>query len=341
MSAPWYPVAPGPLVTHAHGTEWNNLVRDLRKLGGRHDDTAWVHPAPPSDRDGLGPLSIALCDATGAVGFSPPPTAGERHLLRACTHLLHGPIRHLIVDDPINLDAQVLTELHQICLIASVQLWLIVDPADNTRGRPKLRDLLDHTKAAGTRISSSEVRRLWTSRPTGHRNCTQPNQSWWTTFPAGVALPAACSDHTAADGSRGRAVCFLSRMRRALTRGDLTATTARTALNAFAQHPDATATDHWALAAARREHYTAGMDALAHLHPAASEATLADVSVDGRYILIDDVAHQVPPARRASVARLRTSRRLGGALPHESVAGFPEGPDATRQPTSRRRTARS
>ena len=68
-----------------------------------------------------------------------------------------------------------------------------------------------------------------------------------------------------------------------------------------------------------------GLDALAHIHPAATDATLAQISHDGSSVTIDDATLAVPRQRQAAVARLRTCRRLAGVLDHEPVAGIFDG----------------
>jgi hypothetical protein len=111
-------------------------------------------------------------------------------------------------------------------------------------------------------------------------------------------------------------------MRRALTAGTTTATTARARLIALADHPDATVADRWALTAAGRDLCTPGIDALTQTHPRAHQARLADVSTDGSHVRVDGIELDVDPMRRPALVRLRASRQLAGCLPTEPLAGI-------------------
>ena len=329
MSECWHRPDPRPVVVMTPGHEWMHLVRNLRRMAGRHDDTAWIHPPPPPQRDGLGPLSQALCDAIGAVGLATPRAAGERHLLRGLVHLIHGPVRHLIVDDVVNLDLPVLLELHQTCILGSTQLWLIVDPADVTRGRRRTGQLLDWVAVAGPRIAPTQALARWQARSLKMPGCVQPEPAHWhRAHSADDPVPRACGEHAAVSENSAWVHCLLVRMRRALTLGHVQGAAAREHLAGHLDHPAVTAADRWALTAASRDVYTPGLDVLAQTHPAGTAATLAQVAHDGSRVLVDNEPHPVPTERRLALARLRTSRRLAGALSHEPInALFDSVPD--------------
>ena len=154
----WPALPAGPVAVLAHPSDMWNLVRTMRTLAAEHDDTAWLHPRPNAERRPVPTLSQDLLDAIGVVGLTTPRTTGEKHLLRPLTHLVHGPVRHLVIDDASLIPTWVLAELHQAAQLAAVQLWLIIDTADipSARGTGVERHL-----------GLSVERCFWLDTPTG------------------------------------------------------------------------------------------------------------------------------------------------------------------------------
>jgi hypothetical protein len=325
-----------------------DLVRALRNKASYHDDTAWLHPRPNAQRRPVPSLSQDLLDAIGIVGLATPRPVGETHLLRALAHLVHGPVRHLVIDDATLLPTYVLDELHQAALIAGVQLWVVIDTADqpSARGTGRTRDqhatdILAWVHATSIVIAPAEVLARWTSRPRLTPNCQPPTHAWWHT-PLNPHQPyaTACTDHQAApdQSSTANVDCLLAGMRRALTAGTVTPATARARLIEATEHPDTTVADRWALTAAGRDLYTPGMDALHQTQPAATTAVLADVAPDGSTLTHNETTTMVDPMRRPALARLHSSRRLAGCLPTEPIDGIFDQEPGTPSPR-RRHTA--
>lgn len=342
---PWHTPAPGPIAVLTPPPAVRALIRELRELAARHDDTAWVHPCPQVERDTIANLGQDILDAIGAVGRSQPRAKGERHLVRPLTHLIHGPVRHLIVDDAALLEPDVLVELHQATLVAHTQLWVLIDTSERVRGgrdrgHQRGDSVLGWVTAACTTTHPEAALATWRARTSVHPDCPEPDAAWWSQPLAPDApLPAACRAHTfaphggprPASGASPYAVCLLSWMRRALTAGHLAPARARARLLEYTDHHTTTVEDQWAMTAAGRDFYTPAMDALGQLHPAAQHATLADVDPYGHTVTIGKETLPVPVPARPALARQRTSRRLAGCLPHEPLDGiFHERPGTTR-----------
>ncbi|MDP3890485.1 hypothetical protein [Nocardioides sp.] len=296
-----------------------------------HDDTAWLHPAPMRGRDNLAALSGAALNAIGAVGLTTPRAVGERHLLRCAVHLIHGPVRHLVVHDAAVLGAETLSELHQTALITQTQLWLVMDFNDSARlgGRTDAdrSDLADWVAGTCATHDAEQVLALWGERDKG-TGCCPPPLSWWVEdLDLGCPLPPPCARHT-------RIECLLAWVRRGLSSGRTTPTLTRKRLNEYANHPDMTVEDMWERTAASRDFYTHGMTALGLLHPDAQGVDMRDVAPDGSTVTVNGDRLIVPATLRTPIARLRTSRRLAGCLDHEPVAGLF---DRTPGPNGRRR----
>ena len=143
MAEPGWPTWPtstgmpsGPIAALAHSGQLVHIVDQLRAHGSRHSDTAWVHPAPSDAKTSLPNLSQDLLDAIGAVGRREPRLAGDRHLLRALVHFIHGPVRNVIVDDAQLLTVDALDALHEAALVGRVQLWFIFDAAQRPPRTP-------------------------------------------------------------------------------------------------------------------------------------------------------------------------------------------------------------
>ncbi|WP_160010059.1 hypothetical protein [Nocardioides sp. AX2bis] len=115
--------------------------------------------------------------------------------------------------------------------------------------------------------------------------------------------------------------CLLGQVRRALTSGHTTATHVRARLCEYLDHLETTVDHRWALSAASRDFWTAGMDALGHTHPQAQHATLAEVAPDGSAVYVAGSWVPVVPAGRQPVAALRTSRRLAGCVETDGIDG--------------------
>lgn len=64
------------------------------------------------------------------------------------------------------------------------------------------------------------------------------------------------------------------------------------------------------------------MDALRQTHPDADSVRLADISLNGATVHLNDRLANIAPMRQAAVARLRTSRRLAGCLETEPIDGL-------------------
>lgn len=313
---PWHRPTPGPIAVLTPPAKMRSLTRQLRLTAARHDDTAWVHPRPPTGPSSLTSVGIDILDAIGAVGIRQPPSHGESHLLRPLVHLVHGPVRHLVIDDAAHIDTETLTELHQVGLIATTQLWLLVDTAE--RAVTREGDFLEWVNDTCTIRTPDQAAAQWTARPHDGLLCDLPDPGWWHR-PLTGALPLACERHR----PHPPVACFLSWTRRAFTANHAAAATIRRRLNDWLNHPQATEHDHWAATAAAREFYTAGADALAHLDPSATLAMLRDVTPDGTTVtLADGSDHPVEPMKRAALARLRTSRTLSGCLDTDPVIGF-------------------
>lgn len=344
--AAWWTPSPGPIAVLTPPNQSANLARTLRGLVSRHDDTAWVHPRPPAPRDTLTNFGQDLLDALGTVGLNQPRTYGEAHLLRPLVELVHGPVRHLVVDDAAMLDTDVLTELHQAALVAHAQVWLLIDtsdrPATPAGGHARTHQdngLLAWVNAVCTPITPDVAEHTWAARHPAEPDCPLPAPAWWhQPLDPTASLPEGCGS-THGYPHPGRIPCLLAWVRRATTAGHLAPAAARARLNEYLTHPDATVADHWAMTPARREHYTGTEDALHQLHIDGTDLRLADVSPDGQSIhhASDRTAH-VPAHMAAAVTRLRTSRTLAGCLDHESLSGlFDETPGLRRR---RRRPAR-
>lgn len=340
-STPWWTPTPGPITVLTPTDQVRDLVRTLRTIAAHHDDTAWLHPRPGGERRPIPSLSQDLLDAIGVVGLARPRSAGETHLLRPLTHLVHGPTRHLIVDDATLLPTYVLTELHQTALIAGVQLWLIIDTADQpsvrgtgrTRGQ-RVTDLLEWVADTATVLDADELACQWANRPTRTPNCEPRPHAWWHTPLAANAVLPACDDHQLADPSTTANIsCLLAHLRRALTGGTVAVTTARQRLIELSDHADTTVADRWALTVAARDIYTPGMDALTQTAPNATRSTLADIAPDGTTITHQGGIVDVSPMRRPALARLHTSRRLAGCLSGEPIDGIFDSEPGT--PTTR------
>ncbi|GAA2165154.1 hypothetical protein [Pedococcus bigeumensis] len=328
----WHQPTPGPIATLTPPTQMRELVRNLRTHAARHDDTAWLHPAPNAERRPIPSLSQDLLDAIGVVGLATPRSVGESHLLRPLTHLIHGPVRHLLIDDVALLPTYALDELHQCALIARTQLWLVLDTGDQppARGTGRTRhqhaaDILEWVTATSTTLAPDQLLTTWAARPQATPQCETRSQTWWyAPLPPGPA-PVACLDHEATANdttSTPRITCLLAGMRRALTGGTVAPATARQRLIELTDHPDITVADRWALAAAGRDLYTPGIDALTQTHPGSHRVALRDVAPDATTIHVRGTARPVGPMRRPALARLRTSRQLAGALPAEPIDGI-------------------
>lgn len=311
---------PGPIAVVIASNRFDQTLRSLRPAAARHDDTAWVRPRPMTVTENLATLSQDLLDALGVVGLATPRAVGERHLIRPLVHLVHGPVRHLIVEHAELLGHDTLAELHQTAILGSVQLWLLIDLTGVVGGpahrEAASRELQGWLRDTCTSRQPSTVVEDWTGRPAAAGLCTVPPLSWWTS-PLGSNWPAApCRAHaTPAD-------CVVSWGRRAATTGDTIASLHRARLQELCRHPATTIVDRWQFTAAGRDLYTPGMDALAALHPAASEASLADIASDGSTVFVDGSVLTVPAHLRLPLARLRSSRRLAGCHPLESVRGI-------------------
>lgn len=313
------PTHPGPIVALTSGRASRHFARHLRTLIARHDDTAWLHPAPTRERDNLAALSGATLSAIGAVGLSTPRTVGERHLLRPAVHLLHGPVQHLVIHDAGVLGVETLTELHQTALITRTQLWLVMDlndtPRQATPGRIDRTDLAEWVAGTCATMSTEATLDIWGKRAVATPGCHMPTLGWWTEpLDQSRPLPEPCTAHT-------RIECLLAWARRGLTTGHTTPTLVRNRLTEYTQHADITIDDMWARTAAGRDFYTHGMTALGHLHTDAQDVTLAQVSPHGATVTVHGERLIVPEMHRLPLARLRTSRRLAGCLDHERVGG--------------------
>jgi hypothetical protein len=324
-AAPWHTTAPGPIAVLTHPKQMRTLTRALRAHASRHDDTAWVHPNVNRHRDALANLGQDLLDAIGVVGLTQPRAHGEAHLLRPLAHLVHGPVRHVVVDDAVLLPTDVLTELHESAIIGRTQLWLLVDTADgnvNTHNQRKAAAFLEWVNDTCTPRRTDTVEEQWRRRPVDHPECQAPDAAWWLEpLDHDQPLPSGCAHHTNELGS-GRIDCLLAWLRRALTAGHLAPGIARRRLAEYADHPDTTVADRWALTAAGRDLLTPGADALRLTHPAGAAATLADVDADGAAVRVRGRPVAVAPEMRLAIARLRTSRRLAGCLSHELMYGL-------------------
>lgn len=314
------PAFPGPVAAPISAHRFDQALRTLRPAAARHDDTAWLRPRPMPVTENLATFSQDLLDAIGAVGLAPPRAVGERHLLRSLVHLVHGPVRHLIVEHAELVGTDTLAELHQTALLGSVQLWLLIDPAGSLGG-PSLRGEADQAvrhwvRDTCTTRHADAVINDWTGRPVKTGLCAAPRLPWWTSTLGDTWPPKPCRQHqTIAD-------CVVSWGRRAAITGDTFASVHRARLAEFARHPATTVVDRWRLTAAGRDLYTPGMDALAALHPAASAALLSDVAPDGSTVAVEGTPLVVADHLRAPLARLRSSRRLAGCHPHEPMRGL-------------------
>jgi len=323
-NGPWETHLGQPIVIAIRPTNGYEVEYQLREHAAHHGDTAWLHPAITAYRDELGSLAKGMLDAIGAVGLSKPRTYGEAHLLRPLTHLIHGPVRHLIIDDVNLLHAEVLSEVHEACLISHTQLWLIVDVANPVVGHrnTRARELFDWLDDACHIETQQTAMNWWQHRTTSHPHCHPPEPTWWhQPLDHTQPLPAGCPDHRNELGS-GHIECLLAWTRRGLTAGHLAPGIARRRLTEYQDHPATTAIDTWALRAAGRDFYTPGTDALRRTHASAETLTLEDVTPDGTTITADGTQHTVTPEMRPAVARLRTSRRLAGCLDHEPMFGM-------------------
>jgi hypothetical protein len=323
---PWPSLAAGgPIAALGRADELIDLTDRLRDTASRHHDTAWVHPAPSDPANNLPNMSQDLLDAIGAVGLRQPRAAGERHLLRALTHLVHGPVRHLVVDDADTLTVDTLEALHEAALIAHVQLWLIFD-AGQRPARPSPRYLtgFEWLQSTCAVIRPTELTDTW-ERRSPMRTCELPDAAWWQR-PLD-AHPWGEHDTPAHDAQRcstpaQHVDCLLGRARRAMTAGHTTATHVRHRLFEHADHPATSVEHRWALTAAGRDLWTPGMDALWQTHPDADTVRLADISTDGATVQLSDRVVDIAPMRRLAVARLRSSRRLAGCLDTEPIDGL-------------------
>lgn len=326
-AASWHTPTPGPIVVLTRPDGMRTLTRTLRGYASRHPDTAWVHPNVGRNRDALSNLGQDLLDALGVVGLTTPRTVGERHLLRPLTHLIHGPVRHVVVDDATLLPTDVLTDLHETAILGRVQLWLLADTAGNTavwRARSRATKFLEWVNDVCTARRPDRTLDQWRRRPRTHPWCRPPEPVWWVApLDQDRPLPAGCADRRNPSGS-GHIDCLHAWVRQALTAGHLAPGMARQRLAEYTEHPDTTVVDRWALTAAGRDLYTPGADAIRLL--GATYVALGDVSPDGSTIHTDGTPHTVPAEMRPAVARLRTSRRLAGCLDHEPIHGIFDGP---------------
>lgn len=327
VPAPWHTPTPGPVAVLTHPTQMRTLMRSLREQASRHGDTAWVHPNVGQHRDALSNLGQDLLDAIGVVGLSQPRAVGERHLLRAVTHLIHGPVRHVIVDDAVLLPTDVLTDLHEAAIVGCVQLWLLIDTADgNVSGYTHRRAaaFLGWVNDVCTVRRPDHVQDQWRNRPVEHPRCGAPEPSWWhEPLDFELPLPFGCPHHQAGPAGQygsGHIDCLLAWTRRALTAGHLAPGIARRRLDQYVEHPDLTVADRWALTAAGRDLYTPGADALGQVGVDIRTAAIRHIAPDGS--TVEGATGQVPPPMRPAIARLRTSRRLAGCLDHETVDGI-------------------
>jgi hypothetical protein len=326
LNSLWPPLAAGgPIAALARADQLVDLTDHLRDTASHHHDTAWVHPAPSDPANNLPNMSQDLLDAIGAVGLRQPRAAGERHLLRALTHLVHGPVRHLVIDDADTLTVDTLEALHEAALIAQVQLWLIFDAGQRpARPSPRYLTAFEWLQSTCVVIRPVDLAAMWERRPPAPA-CKLPDAGWWQR-PLDDTHPW---DHqtTPHDAQRcstpaQRVECLIGRGRRAMTAGHTTATHVRQRLLEHADHPDTNVEHRWALAAAGRDLYTPGMDALWQTHPDADSVRLADIGPDGATVHLAGQALSIAPMRRAAVAKLRTSRRLAGCLEREPINGL-------------------
>ncbi|QWC83726.1 hypothetical protein KLP28_08685 [Nocardioidaceae bacterium] len=311
--------APTTVATLVAPAELTDLLRALRAATASFDDTAWVRPAPGETGSGLATLSQDLLDALGAVGLSRPRAVGERHLLRPLVHLIHGPVRHLVVEGAQALSVETLAELHQTAILGDLSLWLLLDPtsvftgpAPQERHRTSLLRWLD---GAAEVIPSHEVLDQW-SRRAGSELCAVPSLSWWTEPLRRDRELHPCPAH------RHLADCLMSWGRRGLSLGQTSPTLHRQRLVEWAHRPTASVIDRWHLTAAGRDFYTPGMDALAYVAPTAADLLVRDVAPDGATVHVEGQDVPVPAERRDAVARLRTSRRVAGCHPLEPIRGI-------------------
>ena len=298
-----------PLVTIVPPEEAAELNANLREAASRHSDVAWVRLAPDSTKDGLPVLGQELLDASGVVGLRRPRAAGERHLLRVMSYWIHGDVRHVIVDDAQYVPIPVLQELHSACLIAGIQLWLMVDAPSRT-------DHVEWATAMCARLTVGSLHATWKGRPEPPRLCpVRPARTWWINGGRWPITQRPCSVH------RQRIDCLLAAARRQLTAGDIAPKHVRTTLSRIFEQLDSTVDDWWAVTAASRDLLTPGLDALTHLAVDGTSARLGDLNWAGEWVNPDRDLH-VPAPKRGALARLRTSRVMAGCLPEEAVLGI-------------------
>ena len=260
---------------------------------------------------------------------SPPRAAGERHLLRALTHLIHGPVRHVIVDD-----AHPLTDRRPRS-----------PPRDRPRRpRPALAPLRRRHPQHPPAHPPPRPARVARRRPTAPSPAPPPSSdmwrqrsprsrhvrpaaahAWWHQDPtAGRPWTEPCSlcrsPHTPTPPTAGQ-LLPRSRARRAMTAGHTTPSSvaARRIAPQSPQPPRhhcRTPMGHSAPPDATSS--TPGSDALGHAHPDAQLVRLADVTPDGR---------SRPPR-----AQQRPQRHVGRRPPPASPRRGP----ATNKPPARR-----
>lgn len=342
----WPPLAAGgPVAALARADQLVDLTDQLRDTASRHHDTAWVHPAPSDPANNLPNMSQDLLDAIGAVGLRQPRAAGERHLVRPLTHLVHGPVRHLVIDDADSLTVDTLEALHEATLIAHVQLWLIFDAGQRpTRPSPRYLTAFEWLQSTCAVIRPDDLAATWDRRLPAPA-CALPETNWWQrpltdTHPWGHDVTPHDAQRCSAPAQR--VDCLIGQARRAMTAGHTTATHVRRRLLEHADHPETGVEHRWALTAAGRDLYTPGMDALWQTHPAADTVRLADISADGATVHVNGQPTNIAAMRQPAIARLRTSRRLSGCLETEPVNGLfnqTTGINFQRRPTQPKRPA--
>jgi hypothetical protein len=287
----------------------------LRRHVSRHDDIAWVNARPSAGRTPLPTLVKDLLDASGIVGLRPPRRNGQAHSLPLLPHWLHGPVRHVVINDAHFVDPESLDDVIATALVSGVTVWALTlglapKPAWTTWAGPR---------CGGQPLALLDALRVWGRHQVPDGLCQPPGATWWQHTDWWEPLTP-CTRHDE------RSRCVLSWIRRGT--GTPTPNHARALLSRLLEHPASTVEDHWALRDASRDTLTPAVDVVvaAGVRAGHRDLVIEDAAEDGSWIR-DAAAGpgqraQVRPRMQPALRRHRSAQLWGGCSPRTPLLGL-------------------